>query len=132
MKLSDFVFRDLHFFIDMFVDPCNTESLKKTVNGLSIYKWGISEPGYNGRIILSCSSTGEIQKSYNASGSPATWTLFFAFLPETDNYRSALEHLDYVTEIWTEGSTFFRCGGFEVKAINRPTLVELIEAASEG
>jgi len=132
MKLSDFVFRDIHFFIDMFVDPLNTESLKKVIDGLNVYKWGISEPGASGRIILSCSNSGDIQKASSVEKMPEHLTVFFAFLPEGDYCRSDFDGFGYIVDVWTEGSTFFRCGGLEVQLFNTGSLVELIKAASEG
>jgi hypothetical protein len=132
MKLSDFVFRNKHFFIDMFVDPSNTKSLKAVVDDLNVYKWGIAEPGASGRIILSCSSNGEIQKSATLAVLPEQLTVFFAFLPEGDYCRSDFDGLDYIIDVWSEGSTFFRCGGLEVVVYQQDSLVELIKAANEG
>lgn len=132
MKLGDFVFRDINFFIDMFVESSNTESLKTLINSLTIYKWGVCEPGHSGRVLISCSSSGEIQKSSTLDHLSEKWMLFFAFLPEDELQADAIKNFNFIASVWTEGSSFFKCGGFEVYPIKKDVLIELIKAADES
>lgn len=132
MKLSNFVFKNLHLFIELFVDSKDTELLKELVDSLEVYKWGVSEPGHNGRVLVSCASNGEVQKSLSLRDVTANWMLFFAFVPNSNYDKEILKEFDFINEIWSEGSSFFRCGGFEVQAIRQQVLLELIDAASES
>jgi len=129
MKLADMVFRDLRLFIDTFTAPENADELYDVVKGVHVNKWGISDPGERGRVVVGVSSDGTISVPKYIKSEPTTWVAYFSFFNKLDKKDLSSISLSFPAHHWTsswEGSAF---SGIEVPLLIDDCKLELIKAA---
>lgn len=132
MKLVEFMIKDLSFFIETFVPPETAGLIQAMAKDMSVFKWGIGEPGRGGRIILCCDDSGFFTSTRYKALSADRWTVFFTFLCSEKSNAILLANLGANADIWAdEMSPSAASAGFEVALSKNPILLELINAAIE-
>lgn len=128
MKLTDFMFRDIRLFIQTFTHEQHSEEIYEIVKDLSLYKWGISESGPGGRIVVCVDNKGEISCPLHISSLPSSWTVFFAFSTGIGAQAPVLPKADFLLDCWSQTNALYANSGIEVALDLSKGKLELINA----
>ena len=129
MKLADTVFRDLRLFIDTFIAPENADELYDAVKEAQVKKWGISDPGEGGRIVVGVSADGTISNPKYTKSEPNTWVAFFSFFNKIDKKELSTISLSFPAHHWANSYEGSVSSGIEVPLLIDDCKLELIKAA---